>query len=373
MKFIISCLKPTNGSFLFVQALRGLATGKHNYKEPTASYEEPAGKHRHQIHSMQGMSLLTLKEFNEQQIEELLWTAIDMKSLVKDKKSTELSDHLRGQSFAAIFEKRSTRTRFAFEAGAHSLGAHAIFCNKDDIHLGTSETVKDTSLVLSRLSDLIAARVYEHTLLEEMTKYSTVPIVNALSDRHHPTQALADLMTIFEHFGHLKGLRVAWVGDGNNILNSLLIACTKMKMHFASSTPIGYAPCVETLSYAEKMADINGTQILVTTDPLVAVRDADVVITDTWISMGQEEEKVKRIKAFEGYQVTLEMLKQAKKDWIFLHCLPRKKDEVCDNVFYNKQSLVFQEAENRKWTTMSVLANLLKGYTPRIITEQPNF
>lgn len=227
--------------------------------------------------------------------------------------------------------------------------------------------------MLSRLVNLIAARVYEHPILEEMAQFSKVPIVNALSDAHHPTQALADLMTIYEHFGYLKGLRVAWVGDGNNILSSLLIACTKMKMHVASSTPIGYAPCVETLSYAEKMADINGTSILVTTDPEVAVKNADVVITDTWISMGQEEEKAKRLKAFEGYQVTLDMLKNANKDWVFLHCLPRKLEEVCDHVFYHKQSLVFKEAENRKWTTMAVLANLIKGYDPKYLPEQPHF
>lgn len=180
-----------------------------------------------QIHTMQGMNMLTLKEFNEQQIEELLWTAIDMKEVIKAKRSTELCQILNGnlryflnnfilrrniinifigQSLAAIFQKRSTRTRFAFEAGAHCLGAHAIFCNKEDIHLGVSESVKDTTLVLSRLSNLIAARVYEHSMLEEMAKYSKVPIINALSDEHHPTQALADLMTIYEHFGRLKGL-----------------------------------------------------------------------------------------------------------------------------------------------------------------------
>jgi ornithine carbamoyltransferase len=249
---------------------------------------------------MKGMSLLTLKEFNQQQIEELLWTAVDMKALIKQKKSTELTDLLKGQSIAEIFEKRSTRTRFAFEAGAHCLGAHAILCNKDDIHLGVSDTLKDTAHVLSGLSELIAARVFEHEHLNEILKYSKVPVVNALSDRHHPIQALADLMTIYEHFGVLKGLKVAWVGDGNNVLNSLLIACTKMKMHFASSTPVGYAPCVETLSYAEKMADINGTQILVTTSPEEAVRNADVIITDTWISVGMEEESAKRLEAFEG-------------------------------------------------------------------------
>ena len=153
---------------------------------------------------------------------------------------------------------------------------------------------------MSRLASLIAARVYDHSLLEEIQKYASVPVVNALSDLHNPTKALADLMTIYEHFGYLKGLNVAWVGDGNNILSSLLIACTKMKMNFASSTPIGYAPCVQTLSYAEKMADINGTKVTVTTEPEVAVRGADVVITDTWISMRQEAEKKKRLEAFEG-------------------------------------------------------------------------
>lgn len=329
---------------------------------------------QHTIHTMKGMNMLTLKEFNEQQVEELIWAAMDMKAVIKEKKSKELTELLKGQNLAAIFQKRSTRTRFAFEAGAHSLGAHAIFCNKDDIHLGVSENIRDTTLTLSRLSDLIACRVYEHSMLEEMTKHATVPVVNALSDEHHPTQALADLMTIYEHFGHLKGLRVAWIGDGNNILSSLLIACTKMKMHFSSSTPIGYAPCVETLSYAEKLSDINGTEIQITTSPEKAVKNADVVITDTWVSMGQEDEHHKRVKAFEGYQVTLDMLNaHAKRNWAFLHCLPRKKEEVCDSVFYHKQSLVFNEAENRKWTTMSVMANLLKGYTPRIITDQPTF
>lgn len=336
----------------------------------TTKHPKPATKPL--IHTMQGMSLLTLKEFNEQQVEELIWTALDMKLSVK-KFGIDLTDQLRGQSLAALFQKRSTRTRFAFEAGAHSLGGHAIFCNKEDIHLGVGESVRDTALVLSRLADAVAARVYEHALLVEMEKWAKVPVINALSDEHHPTQALADLMTVYEHFGFLKGLRVAWVGDGNNIINSLLIACSKLKMHISTSTPPGYAPCAETLSYAEKMADINGTHIKVTSSPADAVKDADVIITDTWISMGQEEERAKRLIAFEGFQVTLDLLKNAKKDWIFLHCLPRKKEEVCDHVFYHKQSLVFQEAENRKWTTMAVMANLMKGYSPKVITEQPQF
>ena len=331
-------------------------------------------KAKPEFKTMVGLNMLTLREFSEKQIEELLWTAMDMKAMAAKSRSDELTGLLSGLSLAAIFQKRSTRTRFAIEAGAHSLGAHAVYCNQDDIHLGEAESVRDTSLVLSRLTNLIAARVHEHGMLDEIAKYAKVPVVNALSDLHHPTQALADLMTIYEHFGHLKGLRVAWVGDGSNVLNSLLIACTKMKMNISFSTPIGYEPCKESLDFAESLATINETEVVAADCPDKAIANADVVITDTWVSMGQEETKSERLKAFQGYQITLDMiLKNAQKNWIFMHCLPRKKDEVEDLVFYHKQSLVFQEAENRKWTTMAVLANLLNGYSPTMIKTRHDF
>lgn len=332
------------------------------------------------IDDMVGKNLLSLKGYEPRQIENLLWSALDMKKIVKqsnkEEAKRELANLLRGQSFAALFQKKSTRTRLSFEAGAHHLGAHAIFCNKDDIHLGVNETVKDTGLVMSRLVSAIVARVYEHSLLEELATYSSpnkVPVINALSDTHHPLQALADLMAIYEHFGRLNGLKVAWVGDGNNVLHSLFIAGAKMKMHLAAACPRGYEMDKGVLEYTRGLAKANNTQLVITDKPEEAVRDANVIVTDTWISMGQEEEKKERLKAFAGYQVTLNMLKNANKDWIFLHCLPRKMEEVDDEVFYNKRSLVFDEAENRKWTTMAVLANLLKGYTPSLIRQKPTF
>ena len=328
------------------------------------------------ITDMIGKNLLTLQSFTPVQIENLLWSARDMKLAAQADQTGKMSKLLRGKSFAAIFQKKSTRTRLSFEAGAHQLGAHAIFCNKDDIHLGVNENVKDTSLVISRLVNAIVARVYEHKLLEELASFASVngvPVINALSDKHHPLQALADLMTIYEKFGRLSGLKIAWVGDGNNVLHSLLIASVKMKMHVSAACPNRYEMNGEILEYARKIASSNNTQVVTTQRPEEAVSDADVIVTDTWISMGQESEKQERLKAFEGYQVNLRMLMNAKPDWMFLHCLPRKTEEVNDEVFYHKQSYVFEEAENRKWTTMAVLANLLQGYATVMIRQKPKF
>lgn len=321
---------------------------------------------------MKGKHLLTLKEFDRPQIEKLLWSAIDMKKIVKSNRSSisfQLQNVLSGRSLAAIFQKRSTRTRMSFEAGAHHLGAHTVFCNQNDIHLGVSESIRDSSLVLSRLVDAVTARVYEHSLLDELSHYSKIPIINALSDLHHPMQALADLMTIYEHFGSLKGIKIAWIGDGNNVLSSLLIAAAKMDMEIAASIPNGYIDCQESINYAKQY-----TKVLITQKPEEAVKNASVIVTDTWISMGQEKEKLKRLQDFKGYQITLKMLeKSPKNDWIFLHCLPRKLEEVDDEVFYHDKSLVINEAENRKWTTMAVLANLISGYRPRLVKKSPTF
>ena len=322
--------------------------------------------------SMKGKHLLTLKEFDRLQIEKLLWSAIDMKKIVKTNRSffnSKLQNVLNGRSLAAIFQKKSTRTRFSFEAGAHHLGAHTIFCNQNDIHLGTGESIRDSSIVMSRLVDAVTARVYEHSLLDELSHFSQVPIINALSDAHHPMQALADLMTIYEHFGCLKGIKIAWIGDGNNVLSSLLIAAAKMDMEIAAAIPTGYIDCQESISYAKQF-----TKVSITNKPEEAIKNASVIVTDTWISMGQEKEKEKRLLDFKGYQITLKMLDEAKSNWVFLHCLPRKLEEVDDEVFYHEhKSLVFDEAENRKFTTMAVLANLISGYRPRLVKKSPKF
>ena len=330
-------------------------------------------QHHEKIENMVGKNLLTLKEFETHDIENLLWCALDMKKTIKESNKHNMNHVLEGKSVTAIFQKKSTRTRISFEAGSHHLGAHLIFCNKEDIHLGESESVRDTATVMSHLCNAITARVYEHSLLEELANFSKVPIINALSDMHHPMQALADLMVIYEHYGHLKDLKIAWVGDGNNVLHSLMIAACKMKMNIAAAYPKGYEPNHEVLEYAKMLAKANNTLLVTTSNPEEAVRNADIIVTDTWVSMGQESEKKKRLASFKGYQVNMELLKHAKKNWTFLHCLPRKQEEVDDHVFYHKQSLVFQEAENRKWTTMSVLANLMAGYTPKLIKIKPKF
>ncbi|KAG0304059.1 ornithine carbamoyltransferase [Dissophora globulifera] len=281
---------------------------------------------------------------------------------------------LAGKTMALMFSKRSTRTRVATEAAVTYLGGHAMFLGSQDIQLGVNESLLDTSKVVSSMVDGIMARVGAHSEIETLAKYSTVPIINALSDLYHPTQILADLMTLHELYTPkgsdphsvspsttLKNLRMAWVGDGNNILHSLMLQLPKVGMHISMATPKGYEPNADILKQAQKNAKDAGTEIGVFHDPKEALRGADIVVTDTWISMGQEEEKKQRIKAFAGYQLTTELITEsgAQPDWKFLHCLPRKQEEVTDDVFYSPRSHVFQEAENRKWTILACINQLL--------------
>lgn len=281
---------------------------------------------------------------------------------------------------ALMFSKRSTRTRVATETAVAYLGGHAMFLGSQDIQLGVNESLLDTSKVVSSMVDGIMARVGAHSEIETLARYSTVPIINALSDLYHPTQILADLMTLHELYTPkgtlphtvspaetLKNLRLAWVGDGNNIMHSLMLQLPKVGMHMTMATPKGYEPNAAILKQARDNALQAGTELLgVFHDPKEAIQDADVIVTDTWISMGQEEEKKQRLKDFAGYQLTREMIAEsgAKADWKFLHCLPRKQEEVTDDVFYSPRSHVFQEAENRKWTILACINQLLvqKGF-----------
>ncbi|KAK3805878.1 MAG: ornithine carbamoyltransferase [Benniella sp.] len=287
---------------------------------------------------------------------------------------------LAGKTMALMFSKRSTRTRVATETAVAYLGGHAMFLGSQDIQLGVNESLLDTSKVVSSMVDGVMARVGAHSEIETLAKYSTVPIINALSDLYHPTQILADLMTLHELYTPkgsqphtvspattLKGLRLAWVGDGNNIMHSLMLQLPKVGMHMTMATPKGYEPNAAILTQARNNALQAGTELLgVFHDPKEALQDADVVVTDTWISMGQEEEKKQRIKDFAGYQLTTELIESsgAKAEWKFLHCLPRKQEEVTDDVFYSPRSHVFQEAENRKWTILACIHQLLvkKGF-----------
>uniref|UniRef100_A0A7S0SXR1 ornithine carbamoyltransferase n=1 Tax=Chromulina nebulosa TaxID=96789 RepID=A0A7S0SXR1_9STRA len=301
------------------------------------------------------ISQLTNKELNDL-IDDSIRIKNDFKS--NPDKSRKIKP-LDGTSMSMIFQKRSTRTRVSTETGIHLLGGHGLMLGPQDIQLGVNETLKDTARVLSRFNDIILARVFAHSDVLELAKESSVPVINALSDKYHPLQTLADLMTIKEHFGSLSGLKLAWAGDGNNVLHDLSIGSLKSGMDVSIATPTGYSPDEDVVDTAKSIATQLGLKFTLTTDPKVAVKDADIVVTDTWVSMGQEEEAKKRKIDFKGYQVNKELMALARPNAIFLHCLPRKPEEVSDDVFYSNQSLVFPEAENRMWTVMAVTLKLL--------------
>ena len=303
-----------------------------------------------------GRHILTLKDFSKEEILYLLDLSSKLKS---DYKQNNRSKPLDGKSLGMIFQKRSTRTRVSTEVGMSFLGGHALFLGKDDIQLGANETIQDTALVLSRFVDGILARVFGHNTVEDLAKYGSVPVINALSDKYHPLQILADLLTIQEHFGKLEGLKLTWVGDGNNVCHSLLIGCSKVGMHMMVATPEDYKPAQDVFAYAIEQGKASGAKIEWVKDPKKAVVDADVIVTDTFISMGQEAETKKRLKDFEGFQVDAELVKQAKENYKFMHCLPRHEHEVTDEIFYSEHSIVFDEAENRLHTIMAVLDALM--------------
>lgn len=272
-----------------------------------------------------------------------------------DYKSNRLNKLLEGKSLGMIFQKRSTRTRISTEVGMTFLGGHALFLGKDDIQLGENESLRDSSLVFSRFVDGVLARVFGHEIVEEMAKYSSIPIINALSDKYHPLQILADLLTIKEHFNEFSGLQLAWIGDGNNVCHSLMIACAKLGINMVVATPEGYKPNDEIFSYSVEQSKLSECSLTWTSNPKDAARNADIIVTDTFISMGQEIEKKQKLIDFHGFQVNSELVTLAKPNYKFMHCLPRKKEEVTDDVFYSDHSIVFDEAENRLYTVMAVL------------------
>jgi len=266
---------------------------------------------------------------------------------------------LTGQSIAMIFQKRSTRTRVSTETGANLLGAHGLFLGPTDIQLGTNESMRDTAQVLSRFNSVILARVFQHEDIMELAEHATVPVINALSHLHHPLQTLADLMALEDHFGthDVRGKTVAWVGDGNNVLHDLMLGCAKVGMNVRIATPKGYDCDADILHRTQQLAKDNSTDAVFTTNVAAeAVQSSDVIVTDTWVSMGQEEQMAKRMEEFAGYEVNSQLMAKANPGAVFLHCLPRHPEEVTDEVFYSDASLVFPEAENRMWTVMAVMA-----------------
>jgi ornithine carbamoyltransferase len=295
--------------------------------------------------------ILTLDELDSKEIEHLLELAIELK---KQQKKGNEKPVLQGKTLAMIFEKPSTRTRVSFEVGMLQLGGHAITLSSDNLQTSRGETISDTAKALSRYVDVIMARVYEHETLEKLAEHATVPIINGLSDSYHPCQILADLMTIKEHKKNLKKVKIAWIGDGNNVCNSLILGCSKLNIKISVATPDGFEPSNIAVSTAKLH-----TEIEITNDPSKAVEDADVVMTDTFVSI-HNDEKDRLEKFLPKFQVNSDLMKKAKKDAIFLHCLPAKRDqEVTGDVIDGSQSVVWDEAENRLHVQKALLLSLL--------------
>lgn len=288
---------------------------------------------------------LTLNDFSKDEILDILNLAAEIK---KEAKSKNYISYLKDQTLAMIFEKSSTRTRVSFEVGIHQLGGKGLFLSSRDIQLGRGEPVKDTARVLGKMVDMIMARVYKQSDLVELAKFSGVPVINGLSDDFHPVQLMADLLTLSELGLNLATMKVAYIGDGNNMTNSWLMAASKLGFELRVATPKGYEVPQWVLDIAKQNSKTSGANLIITNDPKVAISGADVVTTDTWISMGQEDEKEKRIKEFTGYCVDDEMMSLAAKNAKFLHCLPAYRGyEVSEDVFEAHADEVFSEAENR--------------------------
>ena len=304
--------------------------------------------------------LLTLQDWSEDEILQCLSLAVKIKAM---QKSCQKQTCLSGKTLAMIFAKSSTRTRVSFEVGATQLGGSALFLSTADIQLGRGEPISDTAQVLSRMVDGIMIRTFKQSDLEELAKHGSIPIINGLTDEFHPCQVLADLLTIYEHKGTLKGLKLAFVGDGNNMAHSLMLGCSKLGIDVSIASPDGYKPNPTYTAWAVANAEKHGSKVTVCTDPLEACKDADVLYTDVWASMGQEGEAAQRRAAFEGvYQINDKVLEVAKPDCIFLHCLPAHRgEEVTAEVIDGPHSVIFDEAENRLHAQKAVMALLMGG------------
>lgn len=287
---------------------------------------------------------LTLKDYTKEEILEIVDLALAIK---QEQKARKKHHYLEGQTLAMIFEKSSTRTRVSFEAGMFQLGGHALFLSNRDIHLGRGEPVRDTARVISSMCDMVMIRTYEHSKLEEFSAHCSVPVINGLSDSYHPVQLIADYMTMVECGRHIDPI-VAYVGDGNNMTHSWLMLASKLGFELRVATPFGYECDPIIVADAMEFAKTSGAKISFTHDPKIAVAGATVVTTDTWISMGQEDEKAKRLNDFAGYIVDDALMSLADEFAIFLHCLPAYRGvEVSESVLDGDQSVIFQEAENR--------------------------
>lgn len=268
---------------------------------------------------------------------------------------------LKGKTLALIFQKPSNRTRVSFEVGMYSLGGHCVYLRPDEINLGVRESIKDVAKTLSRYVDGIVLRTFQHQTILDFALYCDKPVINGLSDFSHPCQALADIYTIKEKLKNIKGITLAYIGDGNNVCNSLLYACSKMGINMNVATPKGYEPNVKVLNEAKRTAASLGNRINLFTDPKQAVKKVDVIYTDVWVSMGQEKEQEKRKKIFKEFQINNKLIKLAKKNVLIMHCLPAHRgEEITDEVIDSKNSVVFDQAENRMHVQKAILIKLIR-------------
>ena len=302
-------------------------------------------------HKPHNVDVLTLDELESKEINNIIDLAIDLK---KEQKKGKIKPLLENKTLAMIFEKPSTRTRVSFETGMFQLGGHALTLSPNDLQLSRGESIADTARTLSRYVNVVMARVYDHKSLETFARNSSIPVINGLSDSYHPCQILADLMTIKEHKKNLKKIKIAWIGDGNNVCNSLILGCAKLKIQLSVAIPDGYEPEFDVIKIG-KDAEI----LQVSDNPEVAVQDADVVMTDTFVSIHNTNSD--RVKKFlPKFQVNQALMNKAKKDAIFMHCLPAKRDqEVTSDVIDGSQSVVWDEAENRLHVQKALLVHLL--------------
>ncbi len=300
------------------------------------------------------LNVISVQDFGES-LEDIIDSAQRLK-----KGALKGSEPLKGKTLAMIFEKASTRTRVSFEVAMTQLGGHAIFLSPKDIQIGRGETISDTAKVLSRMVDCIMYRAFKHDMMLELANSATVPVISALDELEHPCQAVADLMTIKEHKGKFKGVRLAYVGDGNNVCNSLMLGAAMVGMDFTAACPEGYEPDAKLLKQAQKVGKIKGCTIKVVEDPAEAASKADVLYTDTWVSMGMEAETMERERIFKPFQLNSELLMKAKKNCMVLHCLPAHRGlEITDEVMDGPNSFIFEQSENRLHTEKAILLTLI--------------
>jgi len=298
-------------------------------------------------------SFLTLKDLSREDLFAIFEKARVLKADLKQKKAIDV---LRNKVVGILFEKPSTRTRASFEAAALRLGGQTVYLSSSELQLKRGEPVKDTARVLGSYMDILVARVYNHQTVEELAQYSGIPVINGLSEFAHPTQAVCDLFTILEVKGNLEELTLAYIGDGNNVCHSLLLCCALAGMNMVAACPKGYYPHADILKNAQRIAEKTGSNIVVVEDPKNAAEGADILYTDVWVSMGEEEEKAKKLKVFQGYQINAALLKTAAKNALVMHCLPAYRGlEITDDMMEGPQSIVWQQGENKMHGAAAIL------------------